>query len=126
MGTMITGMNETSRKKLLTCHRDLIEVVSVVAVQFPLLVVCGERGQIDQDRHFKAGTSKVRFPNSKHNRTPSDAVDLAPLPLNWDDVDKFKVLAGAVLFVARSKGIKLKWGGDWGWDWGHFERDAEA
>lgn len=118
---LVTGMSETSRRKLLTCHRDLIDVVSTVAVHFPLIVVCGERGKIEQDRHFAAGTSKVRFPNSKHNQSPSLAVDLAPHPLDWENIDEFKKLGGAMLYVARSKGIKIKWGGDWGWDFGHFE-----
>lgn len=44
-------------------------------------LVCGFRPENEQNMAFAAGASKLRWPNSKHNRKPSPAVDADPYPL---------------------------------------------
>ena len=55
----------------------------------------------------------MRWPHSKHNATPSRAVDIAPYPINWGDRERMTLFAGISLGVADAKGIALRWGGDW-------------
>lgn len=99
------------------------------------VIITGHRGEEAQNRCFEMGRSKVRWPEGRHNKKPSDAVDIAPLPLNWSNEPKnlarFYVLAGVVMAAARLVGVELRWGGDWDRDFdmsdqsfddlGHFE-----
>lgn len=50
------------------------------------------------------------------NTLPSNAVDIAPYPLDWSDSLAFARLAGFVQAVADSMGIAVRWGGDWDQD----------
>lgn len=82
-------------------------------------VLCGHRGKVEQTRLFEERKTQVYWPDSKHNKTPSLAVDIAPYPIDWKDKGRFLFLAGAVHAVAAlllkqgqiSHGIR--WGGDW-------------
>ena len=62
---------------------------------------------------FDEGKTKVLYPNGRHNDYPSNAVDVVPYPVDWDDRERFHLFAGFVLGIARSMGINLRWGGDW-------------
>lgn len=114
--------------KLDSCHPDLIAIVSAVAIHFSLRVTCGRRGEVDQNRLYDSGLSLVRYPDSKHNETPSLAVDIVPLPVNWEDITAFTVLAGAMFYEARRRGIELVWGGYFKnlKDYGHYELGASS
>jgi len=105
--------SQTSKKRLATCHPDIQRVFDVVIQSFDCTIICGHRGQVSQDKAYKTGKSKVRWPNSKHNREPSEAVDVAPYPINWDDRERFILMAGYILGVATKMDIPLRWGGDW-------------
>ena len=109
-------LSPQSREKLNTCHPDLQTLVLEVAKQFDLTVVYGHRPEDQQEKAFKEGRSKVRWPNSKHNKMPSEAVDLAPYPIDWNDVRRFYYLAGYVRGVAERLGIKVRIGADWDGD----------
>lgn len=119
------GLSKLSRERLRTCHPDLIRVVEAASQDFDLAVICGYRGKDDQDRAFREGRSKLRWPQSKHNRSPSLAVDLAPFPIDWDDEPRFKAMAVCVLGHAQRLGVKITWGGSWRRfvDQPHFELD---
>lgn len=122
-------LSPVSLQRLATCDPRLQRIVRTVATQIPLLVVCGRRGKADQDAAVKSKKSKTPWPESKHNcpdpRDPSKeslavlsrAVDLAPYPLDWNDRDRFILLAGYVLAIAQVSDILIRWGGDWGRNW---------
>lgn len=82
-------------------------------------VLCAYRGKIEQDAAYKKGTSKLKYPNSKHNKTPSEAIDIAPYPLNWKDINSFIELSNIIKETwnempdAEKEGWRLEWGGDW-------------
>lgn len=79
-------------------------------------LVCGHRGQEEQDEFYRTGRSKVKFPNSKHNSYPSLAVDLQPYPYPENEHDLRAALgyiAGLSMMIAHKYGWKLRWGGDW-------------
>ncbi len=113
---------DSSRKRLATCHADLKLIVEMVAKDFPLMVVCGHRDQMAQDAAYAAKTSKLKWPNSRHNTEPSGAVDLAPLPLKWNDKKSFFAMAKVVKAAADKLGIEIECGADWAMaDLDHFQ-----
>lgn len=82
-------------------------------------VICGHRNQLDQDDAFKRGTSKVRWPNSKHNASPSRAADIRPAPFtqaDWKDTVRFGRVVGFVEAIAAELGVPLRAGLDWDMD----------
>ena len=95
---------------------ELQEVFNEVIKHFDCIIVTGYRTKEEQDDHYVSGRSKVKYPNSKHNTSPSLAVDAAPYPINWNDRERFNLFAGYVLGIAASRGIRLRWGGDWNRD----------
>ena len=105
---------ETSKARLRTCHADIQAVMEKAIEQGPdFTILCGHRNEEDQNRAVAEGKSKAPWPQSRHNTSPSVAVDIAPWPIEWDDWNRFRVLAGYILGIADAMGIKLRWGGDW-------------
>lgn len=43
----------------------------------------GHRDEDRQNKLFEEGKTKVKWPDSKHNTSPSKASDSAPYPLDW-------------------------------------------
>jgi len=122
--------SEISKFNLATCHNDIQRVLYKVIEDFDFSVLCGYRGKAAQREAFLSGRSKVDWPDSRHNATPSLAVDIAPWPIDWSNEDRFIYLAGFVMSNAKSMGVDLVWGGDWSGnmminsgfrDLGHFE-----
>jgi peptidoglycan LD-endopeptidase CwlK len=105
-----------SLEKLSTCHPDLQRLFKEVIKHFDCTIICGHRGEAEQEKAFLEGKSKARFGKSKHNTTPSMAVDVAPYPIDWQDIRRFYLFAGYVLAIAQQMGIKVRWGGDWSGD----------
>lgn len=130
---MMGQLTQASVEKLRSVDPRLAQVVRDVASVIDIYVVTGHRDKADQDEAYQTGASDLQWPHSKHNKLPSLAVDLAPKPLDWDDRDRFILLAGAMLGAAAAHGLTLRWGGAWhGWengyedgvldtDLGHFE-----
>jgi len=108
--------SETSKKRLDTCHTDLQRVFYEVVKQFDCSILDGHRGKERQNAYFRARKSKKQWHNSKHNTYPSLAVDVAPYPIDWDDLERFRYFAGYVMGIAHSMGIRCRWGGDWDGD----------
>jgi len=79
-------------------------------------IICGHRNKIDQTRAFRSGASKVQWPYSRHNSSPSRAVDIAPWPIVWEGPsarERFYYVGGIIIGIAESMKIKLRHGGDW-------------
>ncbi len=125
MGGNMPKFSETSQARLATCHPDLIRLMEHVIKDCPIdfTILCGHRGKEEQDKAFREGKSRARYPASRHNATPSQAVDIAPWPINWKDTERFARLAGYVQRCAQELGIAIKWGGEFTSlkDMPHFE-----
>jgi|SRR6185436_1771865 len=106
-----------------TLHPDLVKVVDEVSKEINLTLLCGHRNQEDQDRAFAEGKSKLKWPKSRHNTTPSEAIDAAVYPVNWNDIESFKKLAVKFKEAAARVNVEIEWGGDWKTfkDWDHFQ-----
>ena len=107
---------KSSKKRLSTCDDRLQKVFNEVIEHVDCSVLCGHRGKDDQDKAYKEGKSKAKYPNGRHNRQPSLAVDVSPYPIDWDDLERQTLFAGFVLGIAKQMGIDLIWGNDWDGD----------
>lgn len=129
--------SESSKKQLATCHSDLQTLMNEAIKYIDFTVLEGHRGQAAQEAAFKAGNTKLHFPNGKHNKLPSLAVDIAPFPVDWKDTERFVYFAGFIMGIAKMLLAQgkithtVRWGGDWNnntlvkdetfRDYGHFE-----
>jgi peptidoglycan L-alanyl-D-glutamate endopeptidase CwlK len=131
--------SESSKEKLNTCHRDLKTLFAHVIQDYDCTIVCGHRGEIAQNQAYAEGKSKLKFPHSKHNSTPSLAVDAVPYEVNHVDWGKLQsaYFAGYVkgkadqLFKIGVISHHIRCGVDWDgdndiddttfWDACHFE-----
>ena len=124
-----------SLERLATCHPDLQRLFREVIRHVDCSILVGHRDRAAQEAAVEAGHSQLGWPRSLHNREPSLAVDVAPWPIDWADLERFRAFGGFVLGVASQMGIPLRWGGDWDGDWSfrdqqlidlpHFELQEE-
>ena len=105
-----------SKERLATCDERLQKVFNEVIKYIDCSVLEGYRGEERQNRFYDEGKTKLRYPSGRHNNDPSNAVDVTPYPVDWADRERQTLFAGFVLGIARSMGIKLRWGGDWNMD----------
>ena len=105
-----------SKERLSTCHKDLQLVFNEVIRYVDCSILEGHRGEDRQNSLYEEGKTKVRYPNGRHNASPSRAVDVTPYPVNWEDRERQTLFAGFVLGGANQMGITLRWGGDWDQD----------
>ena len=121
--------SRASRQQLATCHPDIRRVCEELIKTVDFAVTCGHRNRQDQNRALAEGKSRLRWPLSAHNKLPSEAVDLVPYPVDWQDIGRFKELACAFMAVANllyELGIihsRFVWGGTWETfkDYPHYE-----
>lgn len=116
-------LSTKSQTKLNTCHSDLIKLIEAVAETEKCAVICGFRGRHEQEKAYMAGKSKAKWGQSKHNLKPSHAVDVVPVPLNWEDIPAFEKLGEKIMAKAEEMGINIRWGRDFTnlKDYPHFE-----
>lgn len=116
---------KTSKDRLETCTDNIQKVMNRAVKIYDMSVVWGHRGREAQNKAFMSGNSKKQWPDSKHNKIPSRAIDVIPYPSGWPQknskdyrkqVAAFYHMAGVVLAVADMMGVKLRWGGDWDMD----------
>ena len=104
---------ERSKKNLNTCDEDLVFLFEEVIKYFDCSVLEGHRGKKLQNKYFKEGKSKLKFPEGNHNKKPSKAVDVVPYPIDFNDRERMTYFAGFVKGMAAVLGIPIRWGGDW-------------
>jgi peptidoglycan L-alanyl-D-glutamate endopeptidase CwlK len=110
-----------SREKLETCDPRLQELMNEVIKYLDISIIDGQRSASQQDLLYEKGYSKVQFPNSKHNSSPSMAVDVMlwnkeKPHLRWDDKVQMAYVAGFIKGIAEALGIKIRQGADWNGD----------
>jgi len=125
--------SDRSVARLQTCAPALEVLFADVIREYDCVILCGHRGQVEQDAAFARGASKKRWPTGEHNAQPSRAVDAAPFDprapggVNWGEdlrtkkpdraaLARFYHFAGFVKGRALVLGIRIRWGGDWDGD----------
>lgn len=118
------SFSQRSKDKLATCHPLLQDLFNEVIRHIDCKVECGQRGKAEQDRLHRLKRSKVVYPHSKHNKTPSFAADVVPYPVIWPDkknrpdsyvldMGRFYMFAGYVKATADQLEITIRLGADW-------------
>lgn len=123
--------SKSSKEKLETCHPLIQDWLNEIIKYRDCTVAWGYRDKIEQDEMFADGLSKCRYPDSKHNKDPSLAVDVYPYAngrmVNGDQegddvlIDRFIGFAQA---IAAIRGIPIKNAAEWTTfkgDLGHWE-----
>ena len=103
----------SSKEQLASCHPLLQLIFNKVIEHYDCSALEGARSKSRQNFLFGQRKSKVQWPNSKHNKLPSEALDAVPYPVDWTDREQFSHFAGYVKGVADVLGIPIIWGGDW-------------
>lgn len=94
-----------------------------VVESYDCKILIRHRGEVGQNPAYAAHHSGLKWPASKHNRTPSMVSDVVPWPkesggkIHWNDTSRFYHFAGFVEPKAAGL-IKhcVRWGGDWDMD----------
>lgn len=110
------SFSKSSKSKLDTCHPELQRLFNEVIKTYDCTIVCGHRGEKEQNEAYENGYSTLKYPRSKHNSTPSMAVDVMPYPIKWNDKSRHLHFAGYVQATADRLGIKVRWGGNFDGD----------
>lgn len=110
------SFSKSSNDKLDSCDPLLQKLFREIIKHYDCTIICGHRGEKEQNDAFMKGFSKLRFPKSNHNFTPSRAVDVMPYPVNWNDKSRHLHFAGYVQATADRLGIKVRWGGNFDGD----------
>ena len=124
-------LSNTSKRRLSGCHTSLVEIfelaISRSSVDFG--IACGFRSVEEQQRLYSQGRTIAGAivtgidginNKSKHNHTPSQAVDIYGYvngKATWDH-RTLCYIAGVVMTCAQELGYSLRWGGNW-------DRDGE-
>lgn len=129
----MASFGQKSKDKLSTAHPKLQLVMNEAIKVFDFTVLYGNRSVEEQFELFKKGRElqsdgtwkKVgstvtnldgKIKKSNHNYLPSRAVDIAPYPIDWNNIQRFKDMAKVVLQCAKNLNIKVIWGADWDMD----------
>lgn len=106
-----------SRQRLETCDERLRVLLNEAIKTYDLTVLCGHRGEEEQEEAYRLGNSTKRWPESRHNVFPSHAVDVAPwfadVKIDWNDLAAFARLIGYIERIAHERAIPLRFGLDW-------------
>ncbi len=112
------SFSNLSLERLSTCHPDLQFLMKEVIKKYDFTVICGTRSDQKQNQLFKEEKSKKKGGQSKHNRNPSLAIDIAPYfmkapHIDWEATTDFTYLQGLVQGTAERLGLKVRLGCKW-------------
>ncbi len=110
-----------SLANLSTANSTLQGIAAEVLLIKDHSIVKGHRNQIDQDYAHQKGNSKLKWPYGKHNKLPSNAIDVRtyPVPESEQELREDQLyLLGLYVGVAFALGTTLRTGADW-------DRDGE-
>ncbi len=109
MNKFILGKRSTDNLK--GVNPDLVRVVKRALELSPVdfTVIEGLRTKERQAELLKQGFTRTM--NSRH--IIGQAVDIVPLPVDWENPKPFGLVAEAMKKAAAELGFKITWGGDW-------------
>ena len=108
--------SDRSKARLETCDARLQDILEEAIKSVDFTILCGHRTEEEQEEAYRLKRSTKRWPHSKHNTLPSVAVDIAPYPVDWNDLARFARLVGYIERIAEQKNVRIRWGGDWDQD----------
>ena len=122
---MTYKLGTRSKQSLSGVHVDLVAVIkrAIEITEVDFSVIEGIRHIERQKQLVKEGKSTTL--NSRH--LTGHAVDMVPYPVDWEDLERFELMAEAMKSASEELEIPIKWGGDWKsfYDAPHFELDRK-
>ena len=125
---VVYKFSDRSVQRMQGVHPDLIRCAEIALSYGEMDITVLKDGgvrTIERQKELKnSGASKTL--NSKHLLQDDGfgyAIDLAPYPIDWNDIRRFEKLGKLMLKASKEVGINLKWGGEWRSfkDYPHFE-----
>ncbi len=109
--------SQKSLDRLNQCDSRLVSIFTEVVKHFDCTILEGYRDFDTQFKYWQQNKTKVQYPDSKHNKQPSLAVDVIPYPVDWQDRERMCYFAGHVIAIAKVMfNTNIRWGGDWDLD----------
>lgn len=102
------GLTPRDIQRLAGVHPDLVRVVVRARAVEPFTVIEGVRTADRQAQLVARGASQTL--RSRH--LTGHAVDLGPIPLDWEDRASFRRLAAVMQRAADDEGVPIRWGGE--------------
>lgn len=120
-------LSKTSLSRLIGVDETLVNVVkrAIEISEIDFMVIEGLRTIGRQRELYAQGRDtdgKIVTWTMKSKHIEGKAVDLAPYPLDWDDLDKFDKIRKAMMQAAQEQGVNLRWGADWDQDGKYREK----
>ena len=106
--------SQKSQERLASCDPNLQKLFNEAIKYFNCIILEGHRSNERQTLLLSQGKTKTA--QSKHLSDPSRAVDAAPYPYNDKDIRRHYFFGGFISGLAKTMGIKIRWGGDWDQD----------
>ena len=104
-------LSKRSLDRLVGVNHSLVAVFKKAceSIPFDITVLEGLRTAERQAELLKQGATKVKV--SRH--MSGNAIDIAPYPIDWNDTERFKIVAHHMFAAAKELGIVIRWGGNW-------------
>lgn len=115
----MASFGKASEEKLKHLHPDLIRIVRKAIKTLDFTIVQTIRTEEQHNDYLARGMTTIPYNKTRHKPNDaglSEAMDLAPWPINWEDENKFYFLAGVILQCAKEENIAIRCGYDWDGD----------
>jgi peptidoglycan L-alanyl-D-glutamate endopeptidase CwlK len=119
-------LGNKSKDKLKGVHPTLVRVIerAIELSSQDFMVLEGLRTPERQAELYAQGRTKpgqvVTWTLKSRHFVQADgwghAVDIAPYPLDWNDLSKFEAIADAMFQASKELGTPIRWGADWDQD----------
>jgi hypothetical protein len=118
-----------SREALAKVHEDLVDILydAIEISPYDFCILSGYRSEAEQNKLYASGRTEpgeiktwLRGGRSRHNCDPSEAVDFAPYPIDWEDSWRFGFIGGLICACAKARGIEVQYLPSKG-DFGHVQ-----
>lgn len=125
---MTFSFSQHSMDQRATLHPDLQLICDHLIEIHDFKIQEGHRPKELQDKALAEGRSKVKWPDGKHNKTPSEAMDLLPFVngrfIGWDKPRQWAYFGGLALGIAET--LRRMGEIEHGLRWGHdFDQDDD-
>jgi len=107
-----------SNERLASIKPQLAAVVRRALELSPVdfTVLEGRRTKARQAELYAQGRTtpgKIVTDTLKSKHLTGDAVDIAPYPIDWNDIKRFDQMSKAMFAAAKELKVTIRWGADW-------------
>lgn len=111
-----------SKERLELAHPDLQKIANDLILLMDVSILCSYRDESEQNAAYSEGKSQLKWPESKHNVSPSMAIDIVPYPVDWNDLERFEQMCVLIESLAHINNVKIRLGRDFSFkDYSHVE-----